>query len=315
MALIKTIEELQEYARIPGNISGTSFLPSVPDAQDKYLPQLLGDELLNNLDTWYNLTTRPNLAAYEKLLPYVQRVLARFTLFIASPEVDVTITDTGIGVINSGNIAPASSDRVKKYDEANKERAWANAETLLKFLEKNKADYPEWVSSQAYTMAISNMVNTCLEFNSIYNIDDSRRTFYDLRGFQDDVDNLYIKPVISAELFDRIITEMKAENISVPIKKILAPLKRAEVYFTVLEIISTKYVGDNWRLAAELLPRDIENYTNKAKTYIAEARAIIDKTPTDYPEYMASDCFDDTGAPNLYQNTKAAPNFHFRWKN
>ena len=294
MALIKSIEEFKKFIRTGGSINLEGIIASIPDAQDKYLRDILGSELLTDLDEWHNLDEgiQPTVAAYETILPYAQRALARFTLFLASPELDVILTDSGIGVVSTDNLTPASSDRVKKYDQSNEKRGWDNIETLLRFLEANQDDYPEWVSSDAYTKAIRNLVNSAEEFDSIVNIDKSRLYFSRIRNLIDDADLLHIKPTISSELFDSILDQIKGSNVSEENQKILPFLRRAEVFYTAIESLDReKYDGTGVQINLQFMQRDIDNYTRKAEQYLSEARKILDNNPDDYPEYRDSDVY------------------------
>ena len=294
MALIKSSDELKEYIRISGNLNIEGILPSVPEAQDKFLRNILGEELLTDLDEWYNLDegSQPSVEAYENLLPYVQRALARFTIVVASAELDIHLTDSGFGVISNTNLTPASAERVKKYDQQNEKRAWDNIEILLRFLEQNKTDYPEWVSSDAYTMAIRNLVNSAEEFDDIISIDKSRLYFSRVRTIMDDADLLHIRPTISDELFDVLINQIKNDSVTAANQKILKLLRRAEVFYTAIDSLDrTKYDGTGVQINLQFMQRDIETYKNKAAQYLSEARKILDNNPDDYPEYRDSDVY------------------------
>jgi hypothetical protein len=306
MSLIKTITEFKKFVRLQGTIPDETIIVAVPDAQEKYLRNILGDELLADLDLWYNLEDSEVVEAYSKLLPYVQRALARFTLFVVSPELDVQISGSGIGVVSNSNLAPASSDRVAKFDKNNELRGWDNVETLLKFLEDNAGDYPEWVSSEAYTLAIRNLVNSAIDFDRIFSIKQSRLVFNNYRPVMDDIDLLRIKPVISTEMFDKLLNEIKSGNISTANKLILPLLQRAEVFFAAVDKLDkSNYDGVGVQVNLTLLQRDIENYGRKAESFLSQALSIMSKNIDDYPEYRDSVIFDQTTADfvNKSENT------------
>jgi hypothetical protein len=310
MSLIKTISEFQKFVRLQGTISDDTIMVAVPDAQEKYIRQILGDELLADLELWYNLEDPTEMDHYTALLPYVQRALARFTIFVVSPELDVNVTSSGIGVVSSDHLAPASSDRVAKFDKNNELRGWDNVETLLRFLENNAADYPEWVASEGYTLSIRNLVNSATEFDRIFSIGKSRLMFNNYRPVMDDVDMLRIYPVISEDLFTRIITEIKAKNITSAVKAILPLLQRAEVYFAAVDKIDrSNYNGVGVEMNLTMLNRDIELYTSKAKTYLSQALAIMNANIADYPEYRDSGIYN--ASDSEYENKQENPIYVF----
>jgi hypothetical protein len=292
MALIKNKADFEKYILIAGTVSEETLLKGVADAQEKYIRDVLGDGLLSSIDAWYNSLTPATNVAYTNLLPYIQRALARFAIYISSPELDVKLTDSGIGVISNQNIAPASADRVKKFDQSNEQRGWDNVETLIRFLEANKTDYALWANSSAYTLSISNLVNSALEYDSIIKIDKSRLYFQNIRPILTDIELLKIKPTISSDLFDVILAQLKANSVSAANNKILPLLQRAECYFAAAESLDKgKYQGTGVEINKMFMDRDISTYQNKAEAFLAEARRIIDASPDDYPEYRDSDIF------------------------
>jgi hypothetical protein len=295
MSLIKTIAEFEQFVRLQGTITAETLLVAVPDAQEKYIRQILGDVLLDDLEVWYNMEDPTDLPEFSALLPYVQRALARFTIFVVSPELDVNVTSSGIGVVSNGSLAPASSDRVAKFDKNNELRGWDNVETLIKFLEDHADDYPEWTASEAYTLAIRNLVNSATEFDRIFSINKSRLVFNNYRPVMDDVDMLRIQPVISATLFNKILTEIKSGTLSDANKVVLPLLQRAEVYFAAVDKLDrATYDGIGVQVNLTMMARDIENYTAKAVTFLSQALAIMKKNIADYPEYRDSGIYDQS---------------------
>lgn len=311
MALIKSISEFEKYVRTAGALNFETIKSAIPEAQDKYLRDILGDDLLSDIDLWHNLDdeVKPSVEAYEAILPYIQRAIARFTLVICSAEIDVHLTDSGIAVISNQNLAPASSDRVKKFNDENERRGWDSIETLLRFLEANKTDYPEWVSSTAYTLAIRNLVNSAEEFDRIININKSRLYFSRVRNLLDDADNLHIKKAISAELFAVIISQLKSGTITDAINTILPDLKRAEVFYAAIDSLDrSKYDGVGVQVNLQFMQRDIDNYKLKAEQYLGMVREVLDLNPDNYPEYRDSDQYvgvntDGVTDYSLFDNT------------
>lgn len=297
MSLIKTITEFKQFVRLQGTISDDTIMVAVPDAQDKYIRPILGDELYSDLETWYNMETPISVPVYSALLPHVQRALARFTIFVVSPELDVNVTSSGIGVVSNQNLAPASSDRVKKFDTANEQRGWNNVETLIRFLEAHASDYPEWVASDAYTMAVRNLINSAEEFDSIVPIDKSRLTFNNYRPILDDVDLLNIKPAISEALFNAILSQIRSDTITEAIKAILPLLRRAEAYFaTAQKIDRARYDGVGVQVNLTIMQQDIASATEKAKSFLSQVIGIMHENIPNYPDYRDSGIYNPADA-------------------
>lgn len=303
MALFKTLDELREYIKLPADINEEPLLEAVEEAQDKYLIDTLGETLLTDLDAWHNMQNPPAVDAYSAVLPYVQKPLARLALVIAMPELDVVITDSGIGVVSNQNLTPASRERVDKFMQSNENRGLDGLETLLRFLEKNKDDYPEWTESDAYTLATRNLVNTADEFSEIYNIGKSRLKFMRYRPVINDVEAITIMPAISGELYNEILTQVKSGNVSAANNKILPYLKKAVVFFAAAENLDkSKYEGTGVEINKAFMQRDIDTLQNKAKHMLSKVITTLETTPDDYPLYKASDAYRESTDLRTYKN-------------
>ena len=107
MALLKTTEDIQKYVRANSVLQTTSYAPYVNDAMNKYMNDVLSPALMAELSSYNDdpdtydapdgTETKDALAA---LLPYAESALVAFTLFIASPFMDLQITEAGLGVIS-----------------------------------------------------------------------------------------------------------------------------------------------------------------------------------------------------------------------
>lgn len=287
MALITTTTEMRNYLRMDLSEKEASWLPFVGPATEKYIRQVLGDVLLAALEVDY-ITDNHN-AELAALLPYVQAPLAKFTLLLAVPNLDLNISEGGFTVRSTPQQAPASRERVIALQESLEKQGWDAIETLLRFLEENVDDYSTWEASDAYTMAIRNLVNSAREFDKIYNIGQSRILFNRFRNNLDDVDLLIIKRAISAAMFDALMTEIKAGSISTANQKILPLLQRAEVYYAIAENPDkSKYEGIGVEINTTFMRNDTDIAKYKAGQYLSDALAIMKAASDDYPEYRDS---------------------------
>lgn len=289
MSLFKNdITEFKKFVKINKTIEFSEHLaPYEPDAVRKYILRYLDKVTYRHLESYINsspVTPDVKLAA---LLPYVQSALARFTLLVASPFLDVNIGSTGYTTSSTENMVAASAARVDKLDKGLEKLGWDAIESMLAFLEENKSDYPEWVSSTAYTMHITGIVNTASEFDNEFNIDNSRLTFLAYRPNITRIETLYIKPAISDQLFAEIVSQIKSGILTDPIKKLLPLLRTAIVMFVV-----SKERGDNFNAAAT--------------AFLSEAKNLLDLNSTDYPLYASSSIYrgGSTAQTTFYENTE-----------
>lgn len=285
MSIIDTTSKLKKYLPVTGTFSIDNVLPFVDDAQEKYMRRYLGAKLIQELDAfvndgtvpvWTGISTALVTAYITRLLPMAQNAVTAFAFFLATPTLDVKITDSGFAVIsNNSNLVPASAERVKKFRESIEETGFARVETMLLFLEENKTSYPSWASSDACTLSSRNLVNSTEVFDAILDINQSRLTFQKLRPELDNVEVLQIDPVISTAFAEVLREEIRTDEISEENLKVISPLRKAVVYLTAGIAIDAKY-------------------TARGTQFLAEVKKILDKNPELYPEYSNSDCYDST---------------------
>lgn len=320
MAIIKTVEDFQKYVNVTGTLKIDSIQPFIEDAQNAYLREFLDETLLGELDEfvvsatipeWDDFTEEEATAAITKLLPYVQCALAKFSLYIASPFLDLKVTDSGFAVVQNTNLAPASTDRVKRFTDATLKAGYDNIETLLRFLEKYKANYPSWVAGKGYTLATRYFINSAEEFNKHVNIDNSRLKFRQLMTTMEDVEILQVEPVISTELADVIRNSVRDGDTSENNLKILLYLRKAIANLTYYQAgISPDKMPAGSNVSVELAK--LENYQRMGNHYMAEVKKVIDANPDNYPEYKDSAIYDSTKTSyNLFENSADNPSFVF----
>lgn len=289
MSLFKNdIEEFKKFVKINQSLVYSETLgPYEPDAVRKYIYKYLGNVTYKQLEDYVNAASPTADAKLDALLPYVRSALARFTLFIASPFLDINIGAAGYTTQSTQNQVAASAARVEKLDRNLEKLGWDAIESMLSFLEENKSDYPQWVESTAYTMHITGLINTASEFDKEFNIDNSRLTFLSFRPNITRIETLYIKPAISEELFSEIVTQLKANTLTDPIKKLLPLLRTAIVMFVV-----SKERGDTYNAAAT--------------AFLSEAKNLLDAKPADYPLYASSSVYrgGSTSDKSFYTNTE-----------
>jgi len=300
--MLITTEQAKKHLKINATLTESNFAPFIPDATQKYILPILGKELLALLETYAEIEEEEDsvlVTLYENVIP----VISRFTFFIAAPFLDVNVGETGFTVSSNNNFAPASKERVDRHNNALEQLAWDSAETLLRFLEENKSDYPEWVASDAYTMQLRNLINSAVEFDKYVDIDKSRLTFQKLRYEIDNIEKIDVITLIGQDLFDSLMLKLKASyavdyyevnEFTEPETKLLNHLRA---------FIANK-------VAANVMGKDTQMV---ATFYLKEAKALINTYPDDFPDYRDSGLYDpetpDVPPFSEYDNTKQSSIF------
>lgn len=273
--MLITTEQAKEFLKINSTLKEETFSPFIPDAEEKYIKPFLGDELFSLLETWADEQSDDDaemVALYPKVIP----ALARFSMLLAAPHMDLNIGESGFGVVSTGGIAPASRERVKEFTKSLEELAWGNIENLLRFLEENQEDYPDWVDSDAYTMHTRNLINSAENFNNFVEIDRSRLIFHRLRKHMDNVEEIHVQKLISPDLYEYLIGALREGLVLSDYEiRLLAHLRA--------------FVAN--KVAAENLDRKTESI---ATYHFNEAKNLINKYPDEFPLYRDSDYYDTT---------------------
>ena len=182
-------------------------------------------------------------------------------------------------------MAPASKDRVAKYDNALEQLGWNRIESLLAFLEENETDYPTWLTSPGYILLENSFFRSAIDFDDNgFDIDKSRLTFKKWHNTIIQEGILRIEPAISKELSDEIKAEIE-DSIVTDVNQLLVPfIKRALANFVAAIHIDKKYF---------LIGQE----------FITEVKRILDANPGNYPLYQNSDIYiANRTAYNLYDN-------------
>src|SRR5690242_8915655 len=117
MALIKTTDEIRKYIQVDANLNFATLKPSIDDAEELFIKDLLGDFYpvlladytnhtdVNGADTGMN-------ADNLKLLPFVQRSLSYYAFYLSIENLGVNIGDEGIQQTFGQNSQPAPKWKV-----------------------------------------------------------------------------------------------------------------------------------------------------------------------------------------------------------
>lgn len=299
----KTIDDLKLYIKINGTVDIRSLDPFGNDAQEKYIRPYLGNTLYSELTAFLDSGTPPSwediepaeiTARLNGLSKQVKNALAKFIFVLGAPAMDLQVTDAGFVVMMNQNLAPASSDRVKRFTDGLERLGYDAIESLLRFLESDIEKYPSWKDSPAYAFQFRNFINSAEEFDKYVGINASRLTFLRWRNTIDNVEILQVDPAISPELAGEIRLQIRTKEVSEKNAKLLPFLCRAVA---------------NYTAATEL--KD-ERYERLGAHFLAEARKILDAAPDDYPLYKNSSAYSSSRTTySNYENSDGTGIFVF----
>jgi len=202
--LIDNLSQVLTAASINVSNSIENWFPYIDEAQETFIKPVLGDVLYDQLQSAMNPDSlaqegRPIDGRLVDLLVMIRKPLALYALWLGADEFGVSISSQGIQVIESPTHKTAPQYRVQNLKENWIRRANTSLDLVLKFLDEHKEDYPGYEPQDADLF-----IRGTLEFNSEVDIRESRRVFVSLKPIIRSVEKKYIRPTLSAELFDEL---------------------------------------------------------------------------------------------------------------
>ena len=213
--MIRFIDNLSQVLTAASiNVSNSieNWFPYIDEAQETFIKPVLGDVLYDQLQGAMNPDdhapdVRPIDGRFVDLLAMIRKPLALYALWLGADEFGVSISSQGIQVIESPTHKTAPQYRVQNLKENWIRRANTSLDLVLKFLDEHKEDYPGYVCQDADLF-----IRGTLEFNSEVDIRESRRVFVSLKPVIRSVEKKYIRPALSAELFDELKEALQSDE-------------------------------------------------------------------------------------------------------
>ncbi|MDA3943712.1 MAG: hypothetical protein PF694_09265 [Bacteroidetes bacterium] len=218
--LIDEIDVLKEQiATIVGNDFGR-YSPYVQTAENFLIRELTGQVLFDLAESDADL--RKHFIA----------VIAHKGYLEAIPFLDLIETESGFAVASNTNIAPASTKRVQDLIAGLEKRLSELIEDMLEWLETAPDEIQDaWKASKVYTLVNDNYVRSVREFRDYGSFPGSRLEWIRFRPKLTIARKLKIEPVISKELSEEIIEQLRDDDLSENNALILDDLRYALAAF------------------------------------------------------------------------------------
>jgi hypothetical protein len=258
------------------------------------------------LDAWTNDTLSTEEQA---LLPVVQRPLAMLAMSEYTSIGSVMFTESGF---HRKEMAEEGLHTAYKYQENNYKDYMLHGgydmiEEMLKFLEANKADYPDWDSSIAATMHRSLLLNYAADLRLHFSKYVSRYTYEVLRPVLEEVELFAILPLLGATQYESIKdTPDAAEQLLIPkLQKAIAHLAVHVGVRRHLVLIKGKSVVQIERLEPQSSEREGVASANSIKAFLQQEEEFANRHLSYIRNYLTEN-IDDFPLYEAYQDELAA---------
>ncbi|MBR6175811.1 MAG: hypothetical protein IKQ52_09585 [Bacteroidales bacterium] len=290
-------EELKQFIPVSVNFNIKNLLPSLSAAETKYISPVIGESLFLRVETYYNATTRDNVVL-DRLLELLQGAVAALAYSDDYYSLSVKLDD-------SGATSPKNRDqRLYRYQEDNliyslKQRGYETIDMALEHCENHLTDLPEYGQSPWYKESRRHIIRSTAEFNSIFNINNSRLVFMRMSRWCATAEELNLHHRISRELTDAIIAGRDSEKYA----PIIEDIKKYLVYTAVADCVEELKVSPTERgmvyeeffayndgksvnqLKLEEAMRMKDKYHKLAENYLTRATDWLNEHASEFPEY------------------------------
>jgi len=266
--LVTTIARMKELIPVIVGNDFSKYETFVKEAREWLKHELIGSELYNKLGVEGN----------SVLKEYCENVVANKAYLNGLPFFDLIETESGFAVTRTETKAPASPERVKALKEGIEKWLSDAIERLLEYLEESIQYHEDWKGSETFTLLTETYIHTLKEFRRYAPFSGTRLDFVAKLPAMLDVIHLKIEPVISPELSDEIIEQLRDGDITDLNKSILRNLRFA----------FANYVAGNDEVA---------------HTYLVRIRKVLHKTPDSYPAFKDSELYANIQATVITKNT------------
>ncbi len=237
MALIKNVSDLQKYLPVNADLNIAGILPFINAIEASIIIKNISQTQYDDLNTAYNGAGCNS--DQQKLLDKVQPAVAFFAFKEWIPVAQVILDNSGIRIANTNEMKTAFQWQIDKLEDSALRNAYIALEQLLAFMETNKSVYTLWAASTSYTIYKEGFINTANDFNTYYNINQSRLTFLALKASMRKTEDFDIKGSIDATLFALIKTQIKANSLDSDNTALMAFIQPAVAHLTIAKAIDS----------------------------------------------------------------------------
>lgn len=179
---------------ISTSVELTSLAPVIADTARRHLVPYLSSEVYLDLVEAY--ADNDLSAEQTELLPYVRRALALLTMYEYSKVGGIEFTEGGIHRNESDSKKTAYRYQEKQYSEYMREKGYDAIEEMLKFLDDNIEDYPDWATTEEANSHLSLLLNYASDFRLLIYLQCDRYTFECLRPIIAEVERAAVQALV-----------------------------------------------------------------------------------------------------------------------
>ncbi len=236
-------DEIKAFSGASVALSPDTLTPYLIQSRaEKELRNILTDSLYDELLVLYTNDTlnAPGNEHAKALLPYVQKPLLLLAIYDFLCEGHATVSDAGIQVANRDRTA----FRWQQVELKNSyiEKAYFSLDELIRYLNKNKADFADWESSSSYALDKGHFINDVETFQKWVNIRESYRMLVVLRPSIRNIEESLIKNLLTTTIYEQLKSDILDDDLDADQLKLLEFLEPAVAYRSMADAVETMHI-------------------------------------------------------------------------
>lgn len=214
------------------------------------------------------LPAAPDYELLDRLVQHVQLPVAFLATLWHYQGNDISHEDTGRKVkIDKENENLAWEWMYDRDDAAAIRNYQRTLDRLIRFLNANISQFPEWANSDARKATLSLFISTPTHFNQLYPIDSSEVFYLRLAPLMREIERKYIKPILGAETFSELKTALTAGQLTEEQQELVDYICDAIPLPTMSKALT--------RFSVTLLPEGVvQNFTSQFQSAKANMPAV-----------------------------------------
>ena len=166
--LFNNLEELKPFLSVNMGFTFENMESFIYEVEQRFIKPILGKTLFDKLQAGYDVASE--LPAHLDLLRQARYAIANLAFNRYLPWAAVQISDSGIRVPIGDDHRPATEKQLIRLAESSLNNGYEHLEWMVKFLEENIIDYPEWTYAQSHRY----FINSASQFSEYCQIHESR---------------------------------------------------------------------------------------------------------------------------------------------
>lgn len=143
--LFMSAQQVKNLTPVMDNVNEIILKKMINEAQESYIRPLLGDTLYEQVNT--EITPGPPSAEIQTLIDRLRPTLAWYSYYEFLPESWAKTREVGVANFTSDNAQVVDLSGLTYKRQVALASAERNALQIIKFLDLNSADYPNWTLS------------------------------------------------------------------------------------------------------------------------------------------------------------------------